>query len=859
MMNTTHRHLLMLAAPVLVAIAAPTYASPAVQNSGYEEAIGQAKSLMMADSAAALEHARDAHGQVAGDTDEAKQSRLTAQWLEAEALMRLNRADEAGGIIEAALAEIQTNFSGSKLHADLMRSQASLYVSQSEFGGALSAFLQAHELYEALGEDRSRAIVLQNIGSLYSDARDYERVLNYYRQANEAYPEDASLALSAHNNKGNALKELGRFTEAEAEFRNALVVAEQMESPLLEARILTNIASTQYLAGELASADATVRKGLAITDSSASEWQPFLYGVRAQVAVAQGRVGLAENYLRRTFRDEELSETSPFFRDFHDTAYQVYSQSGDFEQANRHLTAFHRIETQAQNLSSAANNALLSARFDAENRDLQIAKLSVEKEANETRLDAANNQVILLSLTVALAILAFFAAMLTLRTANRSRKEIADANAKLTHVIKHDALTQLFARDHFRTLLEEASEQGLQSGQSAILGFVDLDRFKQVNDMYGHAAGDKLLVQFAERFKRAAGEDAVIGRLGGDEFAILMPPSMSIDEAVKMSLCLIDAVGEPYTIDDDEILIGASIGLTEITEAASVSLHMTNADLALYAAKDRGRGTCVVYEPAMRKQLEDRSDLERDLEEALERGEMSISYQPIVKGEQRGVMAYEALMRWTHSERGIVPPSVFIPLAEETRLIEPLGAWMLQSACNEAVRWPDDIKLNVNISTLQMSDPAFLGTVTKALATSGLAANRLILEMTESLVLEMTPELERMVVSLKQLGVTFALDDFGCGYSSLNYIEKMDFSMIKIERKFVQSAAAGSPRSKAVVTAIVALAQSLNIDVAAEGIEEQEQADAMDALGCSCLQGYLFGRPSESVELGSDEAERAVA
>jgi EAL domain-containing protein (putative c-di-GMP-specific phosphodiesterase class I) len=250
----------------------------------------------------------------------------------------------------------------------------------------------------------------------------------------------------------------------------------------------------------------------------------------------------------------------------------------------------------------------------------------------------------------------------------------------------------------------------------------------------------------------------------------------------------------------------------------------------------------------MRQKLEDRSNLETDLGVALENGQLSVVYQPIIDGRDRSVMGYEALMRWNHPTRGVVPPSVFIPIAEDALLIDKLGAWMLRSACAEAANWPEHIKLTVNISSLQLSNTAFLGTVTHALATSGLAPDRLILELTESLIIEMAEDLDALLGSLKTLGVSLALDDFGRGYSSLNYIEKMNFSMIKIDREFVQAAAAGSVRSQAVVTAIVSLANSLNIDVTAEGIEEEGQVATMLSLGCSCLQGFFFAKPEALVE-----------
>ncbi|MEM1052037.1 MAG: EAL domain-containing protein, partial [Pseudomonadota bacterium] len=802
MITKSARHWALAGMSAMALLASPTLANEATPDE-FEAAIGQAKSMMMADSAAALESARKAESLVSGDSEEAQTARLTAQWLKGEALMRLNRADEAAQTIRGAIKEITANFPGSKLHADLLRSEASLKVSQGDYGEALSCFLEAHELYEALGEDRSRAIVLQNIGSLYSDARDYERVLRYYKQAKGAFPEDKALSLSAHNNTGNALKELGRYKEAEAEFQNALSVASQMDSPLLEARILTNIASAQYLAGELDTAEQSIQRGLNIASSNAPEWLTFLFGVRGQIALARGDAAMARTYLARTFADEELSKTSPNFRDFHETAYEAYSDSENYKLAVQHLAAFNRIDGEAAKISSTANNALLAARFDAANRELRIEKLSLEKVANEAELNSTQQQVIMLTVGIAFVILAFLAALLSLRAVNRSRKEIKTANEKLTHVIQHDSLTELYSRDHFRSLLDERIAASVNSDDAPILAFIDLDRFKQVNDVFGHAAGDKLLEQVAERFRDAAGGSVVTGRLGGDEFAMILPENSSIDVAIKLADDIINQVCAPFAIDGFEILIGASIGLAQNTDAVNSSIHMTNADLALYAAKDRGRGNCVVYKPAMREKLEDRSSLEKDLEAALENGQLSVHFQPIVKSESRETICYEALMRWKHPERGIVAPSTFIPVAEDCRLIERLGAWMLREACSEAANWADDIKLTVNISTLQMNDPNFLQTVAQALGASGLKPDRLILELTESLVLEMGPQIEQLLNSLRSLGVSFALDDFGRGYSSLNYIDKMEFSMIKIDREFVQSAAAGSQRSQAVVSAIV--------------------------------------------------------
>ena len=838
------KRMALLASAFTLALCPVAVAAQDEPPSAHEEQLEAAKAAMMGDSAEALRLAREVREAASQDTLDAHRTRLTAQWLEGEALIRLNRADEAQQIIEQALAEAGDAFANDQLYADLLRSQASLMAHRGDYGMSLSAFLEAHERYDQLGETRSQAIVLQNIGSLYSDARDYERVMRYYRQATETHTEDPALSLSAHNNVGNALKELGRLEEAEAEFRLALDVAKGMESPLLEARILTNIASTQYHREAYDEASATIEEGLRIAEAQAPAWLPFIYGVRSQIRLAKGQLRSARADIERTFAGQDLETSSPYFRDFHQTASQVYSRSGDHRLAMRHMAAFHRIDGQARDLSAEANSALLAARFDAESNELRISTLSAEKEASDARLAASQNKVWLLTAIVALVIAAFFAVLITLRVVNRSKRAISEVNNRLTYVIQHDGLTGLFSRDHFHALLAEQTASARATGQNGVLMLIDLDRFKQVNDKYGHAAGDQLLVKTAQRFREAAGQDATIGRLGGDEFALFLPHPCSTDDARDVAQAVIDRVSVPLEFEGHEIMVGASIGIaTYGTDDRSLSALVTNADLALYEAKRRGRGTFAMYAATMRESLEERTSIENDLGRALENGELSICYQPIVDGSSGETRCLEALMRWNHPTRGEVAPDVFVPVAEEALLIDRLGAWLLRTACQDAAGWNDRIKLTVNVSALQLSSGSFLPTVIEALAFSGLRPDRLVLELTESVVLEMDEELERLARSLNELGVTFALDDFGRGYSSLNYIEKMQFSMIKIDRDFVQAAAAGSQKSQAVVAAIVSLANSLGIDVTAEGIEEIEQANAMRDLGCSCFQGFHFGRP----------------
>lgn len=852
----------LLASALLLASPAIAVAQDAPAPSPYEESIAAAKSQMMGNSAAALEAAKQAEKQAETSDADPALARLGAKWLQGEALMRLNRASEARKIIAAALKEVTAIAPMGKLQADLLRSQAGLEASAGNYAEALSAFQKAHDRYQALGEARSQAIVLQNMGSLYSDARDYERVLSYYREATTVYREDNALSLSAHNNRGNALKELGWYDEAEKEFQLALGVAGKMDSAMLEARILTNIASTQFLNGQIAAAEQSVTQGMGLAVREAPDWVPFLHGVKSQIALERGDLSLAQLHMGHAFAGQDLTQTSTYFRDFHETAYKIYFKTGEYRLAAQHMAAFNRIDSQARDLSAQANSALLGARFDAENRELRISKLSAEKEVNEVRLSTAQSQNYMLSALVALVVFAFLVALAVLRTVNRNRAAIRSANEKLTYVTQHDGLTRLFARDHFHQLLDEEAKDCREDGGQGVLMLIDLDRFKQVNDMHGHGVGDALLIQVAERFRKAGGERAVIGRLGGDEFGLFLPRPSSLQEAGEIASRIIGAVSDPFEIDDKDICVGASIGMVEIGgEGSSTSILMTNADLALYEAKNRGRGTYITYRQAMRGQLDERAQIEHDLERALARGEISVSYQPIVDSDGKKVLCYEALMRWNHPERGEVPPDTFIPIAEDALLIEPLGEWLLRTACKEATTWDEQVKLCVNVSPLQLAHRGFLSTVVEVLASSGLSPDRLMLEITETTVLEMDEELEALIRSLSELGISFALDDFGRGYSSLNYLEKMHFSMIKIDDDYVQAATAGSVKSRAIVTAIVSLANSLDMVVTAEGVEADNQASVMRELGCTCFQGFHFGIPSATTRRGDTktQSQRKVA
>ena len=425
---------------------------------------------------------------------------------------------------------------------------------------------------------------------------------------------------------------------------------------------------------------------------------------------------------------------------------------------------------------------------------------------------------------------------------------------EITRLAKFDSLTALPNRVMMRQTLDEALRSAARSQRGCSLFLIDLDRFKNVNDTLGHPIGDALLKRVAGRLTRALGEHGQIGRLGGDEFKAVIPGTVDIGFLGTLAERLIAEVSNVYEIEGHRVTIGASVGIAigEADRACADSL-IRNADLALYAAKAAGRGKHCFYEAAMHSEASDRQLLENDLRQAMERNELSVRYQPIVRTASEEVAGFEALVRWQHPVRGWIPPDKFIPLAEECGLICKIGSWVLRTAVLEATNWPDHVRIAVNLSPIQFNDPAIIETVDSVLRDTRLRPDRLELEITEGVFLAESDATDDTFVKLKGLGVRLALDDFGTGYSSLGYLKNSPFDKIKIDQSFVRGAASISSRNAAIIRAIVTLADSLGMDTVAEGVETHDDLQLIRDLGVSQVQGYIFGRP------GTAETARRLA
>ncbi|WP_112663392.1 putative bifunctional diguanylate cyclase/phosphodiesterase [Microvirga flavescens] len=421
--------------------------------------------------------------------------------------------------------------------------------------------------------------------------------------------------------------------------------------------------------------------------------------------------------------------------------------------------------------------------------------------------------------------------------------ERRQAETQIAYMAHHDALTDLANRVLFRDQLEQAIAVAQRQQEPLAVLCLDLDRFKDVNDSLGHETGDALLKAVAVRIRDYIGKNDVAARLGGDEFVVLQTKLNDPHDSALLATRLIDALSAPYDIEGQEIVIGASVGIALTSQGSGTPDQLLkHADLALYRAKSNGRNTFRFFEPEMDEQLQVRRQLEIDLRKALANDEFELFYQPQVCIRANDICGFEALLRWHHPERGMVPPAEFIPVAEDIGLIVALGDWVIRRACEEAAGWPDNIKVAVNLSPVQFRNRTLVQSVLSALEKSGLTPDRLELEITESVLLQDSSSTLATLYQLRECGVRIAMDDFGTGYSSLSYLRSFPFDKIKIDQSFVRELNSRAD-CLAIVQSIASLGASLGMSVIAEGVETEEQFQQLRATGCTEVQGYYFGPP----------------
>ncbi|GIE54495.1 hypothetical protein Ani05nite_80290 [Amorphoplanes nipponensis] len=420
----------------------------------------------------------------------------------------------------------------------------------------------------------------------------------------------------------------------------------------------------------------------------------------------------------------------------------------------------------------------------------------------------------------------------------------------------HDSLTGLASRALFQARMDRAFATAEQESASVSMLFVDLDRFKVVNDSLGHTAGDQLLVAVAERIKLCLRSADMAARLGGDEFAVLLPLVHGLEEAVPVARRILEAMREPFDLNGKETFISCSIGVAHsLAHGHDGQELMVSADLAMYQAKKQGKDRYEIFEPAMQAVFQAGLRMEADLRRAVVRHEFELRYQPIVHLRTGEITGLEALVRWQHPERGIIPPLDFIPLAEETGMIVPIGEWVLREACRQAARWNEQredgrpLSVSVNLSAVQLDQADLPEVVASALSNSGLPATSLVIELTESLLVDHRPSTLHQLEKIKSLGVRLAIDDFGTGYSSLAYLRRFPIDIIKIDKSFVDDVG-DVPAAAALTLGIIQLGQALHLSTIAEGIEDAGQLSELTDGNCELGQGYYFAEPLNDVDMG---------
>jgi diguanylate cyclase (GGDEF)-like protein len=431
------------------------------------------------------------------------------------------------------------------------------------------------------------------------------------------------------------------------------------------------------------------------------------------------------------------------------------------------------------------------------------------------------------------------------------------AEAKISHMARHDELTGLPNR---RWLFEQIESRlaHLQRDQGFAVLCIDLDRFKTVNEALGRVACDKCLQEVAARLLACRSDGDAVARIGGDEFAIIIGDVTKATAVTTFAARVVETVSAPLDLDGHQVVVGASIGIALApTDASDANQLLKSGDMALSRAKADGRGTYRFFEPKMDALMQARRMLMLDLRKALVDGELELYYQPLVNLATAEISGFEALLRWNHPARGLVSPLEFISLAEETMLIVPMGEWVIRQACREAARWPNHIRVAVNVSPVQFAKSNLAEVVTSALAWAGLPAARLELEITESVLLLDSDATLATLHQLRKMGVRISMDDFGTGYSSLSYLRSFPFDKIKIDRSFVHDAPSNED-SKAIIRAVIGLGASLAMTTTGEGVETREELDYLKREGCVEAQGYLFSEPRPAAEVYKMLARRTV-
>lgn len=806
---------------------------PSVQEDGvatpFETAINAARGSMMADPRLALENAERAAA-LALDLDtpaEQDMALVTAWWLQSEALTRLGRPLEARPVAERALESLGADPEPTKLYADLLVSAARVSQHTGDHGGALGRYRTAYDVYRAIGQTRSEAIILQSIGSIYNDARQYERAIQYFDDATARFTDDAALDLAAFNNRANAYRELGRHDEALDQYQQALEIAAEMGSGTLEARILNNIASLHVSFGHFDEAEAALDTAFERAgDTSGAEWVRFLWGTRAKSAYGQGEYDAARTYIERTFEGVNTTDTTQHFREFHDAAADIYTVLGEWRRTVEHMRAFKRLDDEGRDVAASANSALMAAEFDFAEQELEIEQLRSQQLAQDAKLTRAraNQRLMLVGGLLVLALIGIVIAFWRQQVARERQRVLARA-------LYEDAETGLPSR---KSLEQTAGKAAVAHGHPVTIVALEIKRHTHLRGVLGFATVARMKAQMAARLKQA-GMDHFVGVISPGVLGVLLTvhdEGEAMAEAERMRDCF----NAPLAVDDLEIDVSviAGIGIDLQGEAC-----VRKANIAVRQARDLYQ-TMAAFDaerygnPALNLTLMSR------MVAATRNGQMALHYQPKLNLRSGSFGAAEALSRWNDGDRSI-PPNDFIPLAEKTGHIRAVTEWSIEQTVEDQRRLAEagfDIALSVNVSGAVLADDELAA---RALRLCRDAPGKITFEVTETAIMSDPEHAMANLNKWVEAGIRLAIDDYGSGVSSLAYLKMLPSHELKLDRAFVTHMA-GSKRDQMLVKSTVDLAHNLGLEMTAEGVEDQESLALLKLLGADWAQGYVLSR-----------------
>lgn len=860
MTRACHRKLLAIGAAIIMPHV--MHAADANPMAGIDETIANAKAVMMTDPGKGLAVGQRLQDQVTSPefTGNRTLALAKARWVKAEALGRLKRLPEARREIAESL-RLATISNDPKAKGSGLMTRAFIKSEVGDVVGAVKDYVSAYAYATQAHDPRMQSVSLQLLANIYNAAGNYEKAIEYLNQARDTYKADPLLQLSLENNLGNISLKLGRLDESLHHLRNGVRIAAENKFSGLELRTLGNIAAVQVKAGDVPGAEKTLARARFLTRNQPANIFE-IPNMEAIIALAEGKTREARFWLEILLKDPDTEPAILSNAGIHELAYSIYKANGDYDLALHHLEALSKIHEDSASIATSSNAALTAAKFDYANQELKIATL----ESQDLRRAAESERrtyKIVVSSVLALLVVAAVALISILRSrdrANAACSDLADSNAALeaalaevearqraeleaTRLAEHDALTGLPNRRHLTDHLFERVRRDCDDRQDCSILLLDLDNFKPINDNHGHEAGDAVLTGVAERLREICGRHGASPiRLGGDEFVIVLAAPRGTDAPSTLATEIIKEISRPYQLSDRHLIIGTSIGISQYPHDGETLRELLGAaDIAMYEAKKSGRRTCRFFDSDMDVQIRRRSATEQDLRQAVAEGRIQTYFQPIYSYGKSSITSFEALARWQHHLRGMVPPDEFIPIAEETGLIGAITESILSQACRAAKDWPSEVSVSVNLSPILLRTDWISRKIFKILQKEDLPASRLTIEITETAVIDDLELASKVIDSLRAAGVRIALDDFGKGYSSLSHLRHLHFDHVKLDASFVRTLK--EPDSMKITTAVAGLGRAMGIAVTAEGVETVETADQLADMGFSYAQGYLFGRP----------------